>query len=139
MGGNGMFGYFGAIGTDFIGLRGYQAYALPFGKYSSVGGTVFDKFAMEIRYPVATSQALSLSLLGFFEAGNVWDTPNKFSPFDLYRSAGVGARIFMPAFGLIGLDYGWPMDLIPGQTVNPANDGKPYKPVFTFTIGQQLR
>jgi outer membrane protein insertion porin family len=139
MGGNGMFGYFGAIGTDFIGLRGYQAYALPFGKYSSVGGTVFDKFAMELRYPVATSQALSLSLLAFFEAGNVWDTPNKFNPFDLYRSAGLGARIFMPAFGLIGLDYGWPMDLIPGQTVNPANDNKPYKPVFTFTIGQQLR
>ncbi|HSZ24304.1 MAG TPA: outer membrane protein assembly factor BamA [Cytophagaceae bacterium] len=138
MGGNGMFGYYGAIGTDFIGLRGYQSYALPYGKYSSVGGTVFDKFTMEIRYPIATSQALSLSILGFFEAGNVWDTPNKFSPFDVYRSAGVGARIFMPAFGLIGLDYGFPMDLIPGQSINPG--GNPhYKPVFTFTIGQQLR
>ena len=138
MGGNGLFGSFGAIGTDFIGLRGYQAYSLPFGKYSQVGGTVFDKFTAEIRYPIATSQALSLSVLGFFEAGNVWDTPNKFSPFDLYRSAGIGARIFMPAFGLIGLDYGWPMELIPNQNPNENKNGN-YKPVFTFTIGQQLR
>ena len=137
MGGNGMFGYYGAIGTDFIGLRGYQAYSLPYGKYSQVGGTVFDKFAVELRYPIATSQALSLSILTFFEAGNVWDTPNKFSPFDLYRSAGVGARIFMPAFGLIGLDYGFPMDLIPNQAVSTTRTT--YKPVFTFTIGQQLR
>lgn len=136
MGGNGMFGYYGAIGTDFIGLRGYQAYALPYGKYSQVGGTAFDKFTVELRYPIATSQALSLSILTFFEAGNVWDTPDKFSPFDLYRSAGVGARIFMPAFGLIGLDYGWPMDLIPNQ---PVTNKATYKPVFTFTIGQQLR
>ena len=138
MGGNGMFGYFGAIGTDFIGLRGYQAYSLPFGKYSQVGGTVFDKFTAELRYPIATSQALSLSVLGFFEAGNVWDSPNKFNPFDLYRAAGIGARIFMPAFGLIGLDYGWPMDLIPNQNPNENKNGN-YKPVFTFTIGQQLR
>ncbi len=138
MGGNGMFGYYGAIGTDFVGLRGYQAYSLPFGKFSQVGGTVFDKFTAEIRYPIATSQALSLSILGFFEAGNVWDSPNKFNPFDLYRAAGLGARIFMPAFGLIGLDYGWPMDLIPNQNPTESKNGG-YKPVFTFTIGQQLR
>ena len=139
MGGNGMFGYYGMIGTDFIGLRGYQASALPYGTYSQIGGTVFDKFAVELRYPIATSQALSLSILGFFEAGNVWDDPKKFSPFDLYRSAGVGARIFMPAFGLIGLDYGWPMDLIPNQAVDPSRANRPFKPQFTFTIGQQLR
>jgi outer membrane protein insertion porin family len=137
MGGNGMFGYYGAIGTDFVGLRGYQAYSLPYGKYSQVGGTVFDKFTAELRYPIATSQALSLSILGFFEAGNVWDSPNKFNPFDMYRSAGLGARIFMPAFGLIGLDYGWPMDLIPNQST--VTNKTTYKPVFTFTIGQQLR
>jgi len=137
MGGNGMFGFFGALGTDFIGLRGYQTNALPYGKFSSVGGTVFDKFAVELRYPIATSQALSVSVLGFFEAGNVWDDLKKFTPFELYRSAGIGARIFMPAFGLIGLDYGWPMDLIPGQSV--GDGANPYKPQFTFTIGQQLR
>ncbi|HVD97293.1 MAG TPA: outer membrane protein assembly factor BamA [Cytophagaceae bacterium] len=139
MGGNGMFGYYGAIGTDFIGLRGYQASSLPYGTYSSVGGTVFDKFTMELRYPIATSQALSLSVLTFFEAGNVWDNVKKFSPFDVYRAAGVGARVFMPAFGLIGLDYGWPMDAIPNQIVDPSRGNRGYKPVFTFTIGQQLR
>jgi outer membrane protein insertion porin family len=134
-----MFGYYGAIGTDFIGLRGYQASSLPYGTYSSVGGTVFDKFTMELRYPIATSQALSLSVLTFFEAGNVWDNVKKFSPFDVYRAAGVGARVFMPAFGLIGLDYGWPMDAIPNQIVDPSRGNRGYKPVFTFTIGQQLR
>jgi outer membrane protein insertion porin family len=139
MGGNGMFGFFGMIGTDFIGLRGYAASALPYGTYSSVGGTVFDKFTMELRYPIATSQALSLSVLTFFEAGNVWDDVKKFSPFDVYRAAGVGARIFMPAFGLIGLDLGWPMDAIPNQYIDPTRGDKPYKPQFTFTIGQQLR
>jgi outer membrane protein insertion porin family len=139
MGGNGMFGFFGFIGTDFIGLRGYEAYSLPFGKYNQIGGTVFDKFAVELRYPIATSQALSLSVLTFFEAGNVWDDVKKFNPFQVYRSAGVGARIFMPAFGLIGLDYGWPMDQIPNQAVDPARADKPFKGVFTFTIGQQLR
>ncbi len=137
MGGNGMFGVFGAIGTDFVGLRGYQPYSLPSGLFNQVGGTVFDKFTAEIRYPIATSQALSLSILGFFEAGNVWVTPKEFNPFDLYRAAGVGARIFMPAFGLIGLDYGWPMDLIPNQSNSLVRGA--YKPVFTFTIGQQLR
>ncbi len=139
MGGNGMFGYFGAIGTDFIGLRGYQASSLPYGTYSQVGGTVFDKFAMELRYPIATSPALSLSVLSFFEAGNVWDDLSKFNPFDVYRAAGIGARIFMPAFGLIGLDMGWPMDAIPNQMIEPGRENKPYKPQFTFTIGQQLR
>jgi outer membrane protein insertion porin family len=133
VGGNGMFGVFGFIGTDLIGLRGYQSTFLPFGKFSNVGGTVYNKFAMELRYPVATSAALSLTVLGFFEAANTWDENSKYNPFDLYRAAGLGARIFMPAFGLIGLDYGWPMDV-------PYNQGwKPYQGAFTFTIGQTLR
>jgi outer membrane protein insertion porin family len=134
VGGNGMFGVFGFIGTDLIGLRGYQNTFLPFGKFSNVGGTVYNKFAMELRYPVATSAALSLTVLSFFEAANTWDENSKFNPFDLYRSAGIGARIFMPAFGLIGLDYGWPMDV-------PLNQPswKPYQGAFTFTIGQTLR
>lgn len=133
LGGNGLSGFVNNfIGTDLIGLRGYEQGALPAGKFNGVGGTVFNKYTMELRYPVVSSQALSLSIHAFFEAGNTWIRLKDFSPFDNYRALGFGAKIFMPAFGMIGLDYGWPLDVVP----NTAN---PYKPVFTFSIGQQLR
>lgn len=128
MGGSGLSGFNFLLGYDVIGLRGY-----PDNSITRNGGTVFDKYVAEIAYPVMESPALSLYLHTFFEAGNNWADAADFNPFNTYRAAGIGARVFMPAFGLIGFDYGWPFDQVPG-VANPDLD-----PRFTFTIGQQIR
>lgn len=127
MGGSGITGYNFLLGSDIIGLRGYQDNVI---KPAPQGGTIFDKFVAEIRYPVNLSPALSVFVLGFFEGGNNWDNFQDFNPFKVYRSAGVGTRIFMPAFGMIGLDWGYGFDAVPG-----LNKGSK----VTFTIGQQIR
>ena len=87
---------------------------------------------MELRYPVSLNPQATIFVLGFAEAGNSWGSYRDFNPFQLRRTAGVGARIFMAAFGLIGLDYGYAFDPIPGI----ANKGVK---AFTFSIGQQIR
>jgi len=79
------------------------------------------------------SPAFSLFVLGFFEAGNNWYKYDDFTPSQLYRSAGFGARVFMPAFGLLGVDWGMPLDDVPGYP-NPNRTSR-----VTFTIGQQIR
>ncbi|MBO9702318.1 MAG: outer membrane protein assembly factor BamA [Sporocytophaga sp.] len=127
MGGSGITGYNFLLGSDIIGLRGYQDNVI---KPVPQGGTIFDKFVAEIRYPVNLSPALSVFVLGFFEGGNNWNNFQDFNPFKVYRSAGVGTRIFMPAFGMIGLDWGYGFDAVPG-----LNKGSK----VTFTIGQQIR
>ena len=129
MGGSGLSGMNFLLGTDIIGLRGYANNVI---KPNGGGGTVYDKLVAELRYPIQISPAFSLFMLGFFEAGNSWGSVQEFNPFNVYRSVGVGARIFMPAFGLIGIDYGKALDDIPGQ----ADGGHS---AFTFTIGQQIR
>ena len=132
MGGSGLSGAYGGsfiFGSEIIGLRGYDNNVIyPAGN----GGLVYNKLVAELRYPVNISPAFSLFVLGFFESGNAWSNLNEFNPFNNYRSAGIGARIFMPAFGLIGIDFGQAFDNVPGR----ANGGRN---AFTFTIGQQLR
>jgi outer membrane protein insertion porin family len=130
MGGDGLSGYNFLLGSDIIGLRGYQNNSIS---PTPVGGVAFSKFVAEVRYPISNSPAFSVFVLGFFEAGNNWSALNEINPFNNYRSAGFGARIFMPAFGLIGIDWGVPFDQVPGYP-NPN-----YKPHVTFTIGQQIR
>lgn len=129
MGGSGLSGFNFLLGTDIIGLRGYENNSI---RPSSAGGTVYNKLVAEIRYPIQISPAFSLFVLTFFEAGNAWASFQDYNPFNAYRSVGVGARIFMPAFGLIGIDYGKALDKIPGL----PNGGQS---AFTFTIGQQIR
>ena len=87
----------------------------------------------ELRYPLTLSPLASIYVLGFFEAGNAWQNFKEYSPFDLKRSYGVGARIFMPAFGLIGVDYGIALDEIRGLDKSRAEQR------FMFSIGQQIR
>jgi len=92
---------------------------------------------MEMRYPVSLNPAATVYVLGFAEAGNAFDQYTNYNPYKLYRSAGVGARIFMSAFGLLGFDYGIPFDQIPRTANNvgtPAKNG-----IFHFIIGQQIR
>jgi outer membrane protein insertion porin family len=130
------------LGQDIIGLRGYPnnqvtppnyaAGNTNLGKDELVGGIVYNKLGLELRYPVTTGQTATIYGLVFTEAGNNWNNYKDFNPFNVYKSAGFGARIFMPAFGLIGLNWAYGFDRLPGA---PGISGSQ----FHFTIGQQLR
>ena len=130
MGGSGLSGFNYLLGSDIIGLRGYANNSI---KPANSGGVAFDKFVAEVRYPVTNSPSFSVFVLSFFEAGNSWASVHDVNPFNVYRAAGVGARVFMPAFGLVGIDLGFPFDQVPGYP-NPN-----YKPQVTFSLGQQIR
>lgn len=100
-------------GREVIGLRGYENNRL-----SSVdGGSIYNKFQLELRYSITDSPAASIYTLGFLEAGNSYDNFESFNPFELKRSAGLGIRIFMPAFGLLGIDFAHGFDPLPGALV----------------------
>jgi outer membrane protein insertion porin family len=97
-------------GRTTISLRGY-----PNSSLSSVnGGTVYSKVAFELRYPITLKPSASIYALGFLEGGNSWNGFQNYNPFSLKRSAGGGLRVFMPAFGLLGIDFGYGFDEIPG-------------------------
>ena len=96
-------------GRETIGLRGYENNRLS----SSVGGTIYTKFQLELRYSITDKPSASIYTLGFLEAGNSYDNFNSFNPFELKRSAGLGVRIFMPAFGLLGIDFAHGFDALP--------------------------
>ncbi|CAN5144063.1 outer membrane protein assembly factor BamA [soil metagenome] len=124
------------LGRDIIGLRGYEDNSLQptetVNGRQMDGGVAFNKFIMELRYPVSLSQAATIYVLGFGEAGNNWGNYAEFNPFNMKRAAGVGARIFMPAFGLIGIDWAYGFDRLPGQVGRSGSQ-------FHFSIGQQIR
>ncbi|KAA0991099.1 outer membrane protein assembly factor BamA [Dyadobacter aurulentus] len=138
VGGSGLAGQgtFSLADQDIIGLRGYEDQKVgPItqqGRPASGGGVVYNKYVLELRYPVSLNPQATIFILGFAEGGNNWRSYKEFNPFDLKRSAGVGARIFMPAFGLLGIDWGYGFDKIQGQS-------KPSGAQFHFTIGQQIR
>ncbi|WP_018619005.1 outer membrane protein assembly factor BamA [Spirosoma luteum] len=129
-----------ALAQDIIGLRGYDDRSVYTADYNqavgqqarSQGGVAYNKFVAELRYPISLNPSATIFALAFMEAGNNWATYKQYNPFDLKRSIGIGARIFMPAFGLIGIDYGYGFDKIPG--VKDKASGQ-----FHFTIGQQFR
>lgn len=126
LGGDGMATY-QLDGRETIALRGYEN-----GRLSSVDGdVVYNKFQMEVRYPVTLKPSASIYVLGFLEAGNSWDGLENFNPFQLKRSAGFGLRIFMPAFGLLGIDFAHGFDPLPGQTEKSGWQTH-------FIIGQQF-
>lgn len=136
LGGDGMQSYQFLQGSDIIGLRGYENFSIvPVGAHfvasNNPGSTIYDKYTIEVRHPVITSQSATIFLLAFAEGGNVWDKFSQFNPYNVRRSTGVGARIFLPIFGLLGLDYGYGYDAIPG--IPSANKGQ-----FSFSISQSL-
>jgi len=124
LGGDGLYGY-NLYGRETIGLRGYLNNSLT----PSDGGNVYDKFTIELRYPLSLNPSATLFALAFVEAGNAWYDIKKFNPFDVKRSAGVGIRIYMPMIGLLGVDWGYGFDEINGST--SANGSQ-----FHFVIGQ---
>lgn len=123
------------VGTDYVGLRGYEdASVTP----TDAGGVAFDKFVMELRYPITLNPSATVFILGFAEAGNNFANYREYNPYKLYRSVGMGARIFMAAFGLLGFDYGYGLDnypAIPGVSGSGSLKGGR----FHFMIGQQIR
>jgi outer membrane protein insertion porin family len=143
LGGDGLAGGFNSflLGQEVIGLRGYKNnYITPpnYAQFGSApvagiqGGIVYDKMGLELRYPITTGNAATIYGFVFTEAGNNWNNYEDFNPFKLYKSAGVGARIFMPAFGLIGLNSAYGFDTVEGSTERSGWQ-------FHFTIGQQIR
>lgn len=99
-------------GREVVGLRGYENNRLS----SIEGGSIYNKFQLELRYSITDAPSASIYTLGFLEAGNSYDNFKTFNPFELKRSAGVGIRIFMPAFGLLGIDFAHGFDPLPGFT-----------------------
>ncbi|MFC6996827.1 outer membrane protein assembly factor BamA [Rufibacter roseus] len=129
LGGAGLGGQRFIVATDYIGLRGYEDESIT---PNAAGGIAFNKYVAELRYPVSLNPAATVFVLGFAEAGNNFGSYREYDPFKLYRSVGLGARVFMAAFGLLGFDYGWGLDTVPGRP--GANGGQ-----FHFIIGQQIR
>ncbi len=126
VGGDGL-GNFALDGREAIALRGYPNQSLS----SQDGGVIYNKFSMELRYPITLEGSAKIFALGFLEAGASFDNFRDYNPFDLNRSAGLGLRIFMPAFGLLGIDFGYGFDALPGQTVRNGWETH-------FIIGQQF-
>jgi outer membrane protein insertion porin family len=89
------------------------------------------KYTAELRFPVTLNPSATIYMLAFGEAGNSWNSAKEFDPFNVKRSAGVGIRIFLPMFGLLGFDYGWRLDDV------PSNLGM-QKGQFHFTIGAAI-
>jgi outer membrane protein insertion porin family len=126
VGGDGLSG-FSLYGSDIVSLRGYSNNSLS----PQVGSTVFDKYTFEIRYPLSLNPSATIYGLAFTEAGNAWLNFKDFNPFDLKRSAGFGVRVFLPMFGLLGLDWGYRLDDVPTY---PGMD----RSTFHFSIGGSI-
>lgn len=126
VGGDGLANY-SLDGREVIQLRGYPNNSLS----SSNGGTVYNKYSMELRYPITMKQSAKIYAMTFLEAGSAFDNFKKFDPFKLQRSAGFGLRVFMPAFGLLGIDFAHGFDPVPGDTVKSGWQTH-------FIIGQQF-
>ena len=113
MGGDGMTGYSTSYASETIALRGYENGSLtPYGSE----GYAYVRLGAEIRYPLMLESSTSIYALGFVEGGNAWTEVNKFNPFSLKRSAGLGVRIFLPMVGMMGIDWAYGFDKVNGSS-----------------------
>ncbi|GAA4297057.1 outer membrane protein assembly factor BamA [Aestuariibaculum suncheonense] len=126
LGGDGL-GSYSLDGREAIALRGYPNQSLS----TNDGGTIYNKFSLELRYPITLKASAKIYGLTFLEAGASYNEFKDYNPFDLKRSAGLGLRIFMPAFGLLGIDFGHGFDPIPGEATKSGWQTH-------FIIGQQF-
>ncbi len=127
LGGDGMVSY-ALDGRETIALRGYPNQSLS----GNDGSVLYNKFSLELRYPITLKPSASIYALSFLEAGNGYDSFRDFDPFNSKRSAGVGVRIFMPAFGLLGIDFGYGFDNA-NENLNTSNGWETH-----FIIGQRF-
>ena len=124
VGGDGMSGSY-TYATETIALRGYENGAFT----PRSDGYAYDRFVVELHFPLMLSQSATIYPLVFIEGGNAWTNIKDFNPFDIKRSAGVGARIFLPMIGMMGIDWGYGFDTVYGQK-GGSN--------FHFVLGQEF-
>jgi outer membrane protein insertion porin family len=124
LGGDGLSNQSFFVGRDVISQRGYEIY--------QTDATIFNKYTAELRYPFSLSPTSTIYGLAFVDAANAWTSFKTFNPFKLNRDAGVGIRIFLPMFGLLGLDYGVGFDRYDQSTGTTS-----FKDIskFTFMLG----
>ncbi len=137
VGGNPMYASGYIYGADIISVRGYQDGSLtpeviiPGRDRPIDDGNVYDKYSLEIRYPFSLNPSATIYGLAFLEGGNAWRSIDNFNPFQIKRSAGIGVRVFLPMFGLLGIDWGYGLDPQPGES-------GPHGSEFHFVMGQQF-
>ncbi|MDR2584674.1 MAG: outer membrane protein assembly factor BamA [Prevotellaceae bacterium] len=129
VGGDGMSGY-NTYGADVIGLRGYKNQSLTPYANNAYSGNVYDKFTLEVRFPIILEPQSTIFILGFLEGGNCWSDIKDFNPFSIKRSAGVGVRVLLPIVGMLGIDWGYGFDPVGGDKRGGSN--------IHFVIGQQF-
>ena len=140
LGGDGMMGFDFLQGSEIIAMRGYaNGTIIPEstgidmeGRAINSGSPIYAKYQLELRHPVMLNEQATVFVLAFAEAGNTWNKFSEVNPFKMRRTAGVGARIFLPIFGMLGIDYGHAFDPIPG--LQPSQ----WKQNFTFSILQNM-
>lgn len=135
LGGDGLATY-SVDSRELVGMRGYANNSLTPGYYSNSGtggngGNIMTKYTLELRYPLSLNPQATIYALTFLEAGNCWLGFNNFNPFDVKRSAGLGVRIYLPMFGLLGLDWGYGFDDVYGSSGNNHSQ-------FHFSIGGSI-
>jgi outer membrane protein insertion porin family len=132
LGGSGLTGY-SLDGREIIALRGYDDDQQGAGtSLSPAGGAAYIvKYSAELRFPITLNPQATIFVLGFVDAGNSWNKAKEFNPFNVKRSTGLGVRVFLPMFGLLGFDYGWRLDDLP-------NNLGMQKSQFHFTIGASI-
>lgn len=128
VGGDGMSGYSTTYATETIALRGYDNGALTPNGYT---GYAYDRFTLELRYPLLLQNSTNIYALAFLEAGNAWTNVKDFNPFDMKRSAGLGVRIFLPMVGLLGIDWAYGFDEVFGSKQYGGSQ-------FHFILGQEF-
>ncbi len=121
------------LGAEIVGLRGYEDGTISnqTGNTDAGDAPIYNRLTMELRYPISLNPSATVFGLAFLEGGNAWNNFRDFDPFNLKRSAGVGVRVFLPMFGLLGLDYGYRFDTLTGYP-------NMQKGIFHFIIGQNF-
>jgi outer membrane protein insertion porin family len=127
VGGSGL-SNFVLYGTDIISQRGYDEGRVSDPVAGQQGLPIYTKYTLEVRYPLTVGQSSTIYAQTFLEAGNAYRSFEEFNPFNVRRAGGVGVRLFLPMFGLLGVDYAWAMDPLPQE-----QGGQ-----FHFFIGQQF-
>ena len=140
MGGSGLTGIGQIGGREIIALRGYEDQTIT----SFGGDPIIAKYTLELRYPISLNPSATFYAMVFAEGGNTFPSFQKFNPFNVKKTAGVGIRVFLPMFGMLGLDYGLGFDKLDfwadgfGKASDTSISTKGYYPKLTFTIGMNL-
>ncbi|MFK8044401.1 MAG: outer membrane protein assembly factor [Crocinitomicaceae bacterium] len=141
LGGNGLQGNVNFDGRELITLRGYETQN---GLSTQQGDPLIAKYSMELRYPLSLNPSATIYGLAFVEAGNTYTSFKTFNPFNVKRSVGVGARVFLPMFGMLGVDIGWGFDQLSSDRVGATSENPSIKangytfgifPVIGVTLG----